>query len=110
MSAFGFFQRYALYALLVNAIAMLRLGGDKYRVRYPILRVTHQELYAWGLLGGAPGILTGIDMLSHKASTRYKSFRQNLRWAMTVHIVFAFWVFSNRKLLRRTLASAFDSD
>lgn len=63
----------ALWCLMASLILWALMGFDKRRAKQHGFRVSEATLFAWALLGGAPGGWLGMRMFRHK--TRHWYFR-----------------------------------
>lgn len=60
------------YALIgSNAAAFLLMGLDKYKAVHNLWRISEKALFAFPLLGGAPGGTLGMLLFHHKTSKWY---------------------------------------
>lgn len=63
----------ALWCLAASLTLFFLMGYDKKRAKQHGLRVNEATLFAWALLGGAPGGWLGMRVFHHK--TRHWYFR-----------------------------------
>lgn len=61
-----------IYLILINIIALVIMGVDKYRAYRHRWRIPERTLYAVAILGGSVGALVGMWGFRHK--TRHKGF------------------------------------
>ena len=81
----------ALWCLGASLALFFLMGFDKKRAKNHGLRVNEATLFAWALLGGAPGGWLGLRVFHHK--TRHWYFRWgfpllSLAWAGAL-----FWLY-----------------
>ena len=63
----------ALWCLAASLALFFLMGYDKGRAKQRGARINEATLFAWALLGGAPGGWLGMRVFRHK--TRHRSFR-----------------------------------
>ena len=73
-----------VYMTVMNIIAFVCYGVDKYRARHAKWRISEACLIMLAVLGGALGALLGMLLFHHK--TRKKKF------TLTVPVFFALWM------------------
>ena len=91
--------KYLLYALLfflalINLIAFLLYGIDKWKSRHAKWRVTEARLLSIALLGGSLGAFLGMKIWHHK--TLHPRFRYGLPLILFLHLaltLFALYYF-----------------
>lgn len=84
--------KYLLYALLlylalINLIAFLLYGIDKWKSRHAKWRITEARLLSIALLGGSLGAFLGMKIWHHK--TLHPRFRYGLPLILFLHIAIA---------------------
>lgn len=62
-----------LYLIIINLIAFLAFGIDKYKAIHKKWRIPERDLFLLALLGGSLGALCGMFLFHHK--TRKTAFR-----------------------------------
>nr|WP_040950395.1 DUF1294 domain-containing protein [Gorillibacterium massiliense] len=67
------FTALTLYIVVVNIIAFFLMGSDKARARKKKRRVPEARLFGLAAIGGALGIMLGMNRFRHK--TLHNSFR-----------------------------------
>ncbi len=93
--------KYLLYALLfylalINLIAFLLYGIDKWKSRHAKWRITEARLLTVALLGGSLGAFLGMKIWHHK--TLHPRFRYGLPLILIFHLaltLFALYYFSH---------------
>lgn len=91
--------KYLLYALLfylalINLIAFLLYGIDKWKSRHAKWRITEARLLSIALLGGSLGAFLGMKIWHHK--TLHPRFRYGLPLILFLHLaltLFALYYF-----------------
>jgi uncharacterized membrane protein YsdA (DUF1294 family) len=63
---------FLIYLLVVNIFGFLTIGYDKYKARRKSWRIPEKRFFWIGLVGGAVGIYTGMQLFRHK--TQHKKF------------------------------------
>lgn len=63
-----------LWCLLASLILFLTMGADKGRAKKGKRRIAEKTLFAWALLGGAPGGWLGMKVFRHKTKHWYFKF------------------------------------
>ncbi len=66
-------EYFALWCLGASLVLFFTMGFDKKRARRKGRRVNEATLFAWALLGGAPGGCLGMWLFRHK--TRHNAFK-----------------------------------
>lgn len=78
-------SRMLIYYLIINIIAFLLYGMDKWKAKLGAWRIPEKTLLGVALLGGGLGALLGIQLFRHK--TRHLSFRILVPLFLILHIV-----------------------
>ncbi len=70
-------MKYAvIYLAVINLIAFLAMGTDKFRARNAARRIPERTLFLLAVIGGSVGAIIGMFAFRHK--TRHLSFRIGL--------------------------------
>lgn len=67
---------FLLYLIIVNIIAFVVMGVDKYKAKKKKWRIPEKVLFLWAILGGSIGAMYGMHLFRHK--TKHKSFRYGI--------------------------------
>lgn len=78
-----------LYFLVVNILAFLLMGLDKWRAVRDAWRIPEFQLFLFPLLGGAPGGLLGMLVFRHK--TRKPLFRYGFLLLTALEVGLGVW-------------------
>ncbi len=76
-----------IYLLVINVIAFLTMGIDKYKARNNKNRVSEKTLFIFTLLLGSIGIWSGMYFFHHK--TKKWQFYIGVPVLMIIHILLA---------------------
>lgn len=74
-----------IYYLIINIIAFLLYGMDKWKAKLGAWRIPEKTLLGIALLGGGLGALLGMQLFRHK--TRHLSFRILVPLFLTLHLI-----------------------
>lgn len=61
---------------LVNLVGFILMGLDKYKAKHDLWRIPESTLFLAALLGGAAGVIAGMELFRHK--TRHNGFRYGM--------------------------------
>ncbi|MBO4481935.1 MAG: DUF1294 domain-containing protein [Bacteroidales bacterium] len=81
------------YLLIVNLLALILFGIDKYRAQRHQYRIPEATLFTVAILGGSLGAWAGMYLFRHK--TAHKRFVIGIPLILVVQIVVAVWYFVN---------------
>jgi uncharacterized membrane protein YsdA (DUF1294 family) len=73
------------YLLLINIIAFLLFGLDKYKARFGHRRLSERRLLVLALFGGSAGALAAMSIFRHK--TKKLSFQAVLALILALQLV-----------------------
>lgn len=61
-----------IYVITINIIGFILAAADKYKARRKLWRIPEKTFFLLAILGGCPGIYSGLLLFRHK--TRHLSF------------------------------------
>ena len=64
----------AVYLLVINLIAFLMMGLDKWRAKHDGWRISEKALFLSALVGGSLGSILGMQIFRHKTQHWYFRF------------------------------------
>lgn len=76
-----------IYLIVVNLVAFVLMGVDKYRAKRDQWRIPERTLFLFPLLCGSLGGVLGMQVFHHK--TRHWYFRYGLPLILVVQLVLA---------------------
>ena len=79
-----------IYLVLINLIAFILMGIDKYKATRHRWRIPERTLFLTAILGGSLGALLGMWIFWHK--TRKKTFAVGLPVLLILHLLLAFLI------------------
>ena len=74
-----------IYFCLLNVIALLAMGIDKYKAKKHLWRIPEKTLFLLAILGGSIGSIFGMYFFHHK--TKHKTFVLGMPSILFVQIV-----------------------
>lgn len=77
-----------IYVLLINLIAFTAMGIDKSKAKKHLWRIPESTLLLLSVLGGAIGMLLGMNIFHHK--TLHKKFTIGVPLILLIQIVLIF--------------------
>ena len=81
----GVIHVYLCYILIINLIAFLLFGIDKYKAKNGLWRIPEKVLFLFAILGGSVGALIGMEVFRHK--TKHKSFTSGIPAILIIQII-----------------------
>ena len=81
----------ALWCLGASLVLFFLMGFDKRRAKRHGARINEATLFAWALLGGAPGGWLGMRVFHHK--TRHWYFKWGLPATLIAQLALGIWLF-----------------
>lgn len=82
-----------LYIVLVNIVAFILFGVDKFKAKKGKWRIPENTLLAFAIAGGGIGSYCGMKLWHHK--TLHKKFVWGIPLILILQIVIVFLFFSN---------------
>ena len=76
-----------IYLAVVNVIAFVLYGLDKYKAKTGAWRIPEKTLLGIAVIGGSVGALAGMNFFRHK--TRHWYFKYGLPAILAVHLCIA---------------------
>lgn len=73
-----------IYVCLINLIAFILMGLDKWRAKRGKWRIPEKNLWFSAIMGGALGSLVGMQLFRHK--TKHKVFTIGMPLVIILHI------------------------
>ena len=73
-----------IYLVVVNVIAFVLYGVDKYNAEQGAWRIPEKTLFGVAVIGGSVGALAGMNFFRHKTKHRY--FKYGLPAILLVHL------------------------
>ena len=81
------------YLLIVNVLAFIIYGFDKYQARKAGRRIPEATLLIWAGIGGSIGAWMGMKLWHHK--TLYKKFKYGIPILITMQVAFVVYMYTN---------------
>ena len=81
------------YLLIVNVLAFIIYGFDKYQARKAGRRIPEATLLIWAGIGGSIGAWMGMKLLHHK--TLHKKFKYGIPILITMQVTFVVYMYTN---------------
>lgn len=81
----------ALWCLAASLILFCTMGFDKRRAKGRGRRINEATLFAWAILGGAPGGYLGMWFFRHK--TRHLAFRWGFPFLAAAWLAGLYWLY-----------------
>ena len=81
------------YLLIVNVLAFIIYGFDKYQARKAGRRIPEATLLIWAGIGGSIGAWMGMKLLHHK--TLQKKFKYGIPILITMQVAFVVYMYTN---------------
>ena len=78
---------FLLYLLLINIIAFVIMGLDKYKAKHNKWRISEKNLFFSALLFGSFGAILGMKLFRHKTKHRLFIFGMPLIFILQIAIV-----------------------
>mgnify|MGYP004444819009 CR=1 FL=1 len=82
---------FIVYLVVINIIAFVAFGVDKYKAKKKMWRIPEKTLLGLALIGGALGAWCGMKFLRHK--TQHNSFRILVPLFLIAWVVLIVWLF-----------------
>ena len=79
-----------IYLLVINIVAFLAFGIDKYKAQKGMWRISESTLLTMAALGGSIGALLGMRVWRHK--TLHNKFRIGIPVIIVLQIVAVIWL------------------
>ena len=76
-----------IYLAIVNVIAFVLYGADKYKAKKGAWRIPEKTLLGIAVIGGSVGALAGMNFFRHK--TKHWYFKYGLPAVLAVHLAIA---------------------
>lgn len=83
-------QPLLLWLLGINIAGFFLMGLDKWKAKRGAWRISEKTLFLTALLGGTPGVMTGMHSFHHK--TRHRTFKYGLPALLAVQLLAAVWL------------------
>ena len=80
----------AVYLLVINLIAFLMMGLDKWRAKHDGWRISEKALFLSALVGGSLGSILGMQVFRHK--TQHWYFRFGMPLILILQLALAGWL------------------
>ena len=71
--------------LIINLVAFIVVGIDKYKAQRSLWRIPEKEFFWFALIGGCPGVYSGLMLFRHK--TRHWYFIYGIPFIFLIQIV-----------------------
>ncbi|MDY6003934.1 MAG: DUF1294 domain-containing protein [Parabacteroides sp.] len=81
------------YLLIVNVLAFIIYGFDKYQARKAGRRIPEATLLIWAGIGGCIGAWMGMKLWHHK--TLHKKFKYGIPILITMQVAFVVYMYTN---------------
>ena len=81
------------YLLIVNVLAFIIYGFDKYQARKAGRRIPEATLLIWAGIGGSIGAWMGMKLWHHK--TLHKKFKYGIPILITMQVAFVGYMYTN---------------
>ena len=81
------------YLLIVNVLAFIIYGFDKYQARKAGRRIPEATLLIWAGIGGSIGAWMGMKIWHHK--TLHKKFKYGIPILITMQVAFVVYMYTN---------------
>ena len=81
------------YLLIVNVLAFIIYGFDKYQARKAGRRIPEATLLIWAGIGGSIGAWMGMKLWHHK--TLHKKFKYGIPILLTMQVAFVVYMYTN---------------
>ncbi|MDY4552642.1 MAG: DUF1294 domain-containing protein [Parabacteroides sp.] len=81
------------YLLIVNVLAFIIYGFDKYQARKAGRRIPEATLLIWAGIGGSIGAWMGMKLWHHK--TLHKKFKYGIPILITMQVTFVVYMYTN---------------
>lgn len=82
---------FVIYLLLINSIAFLSMGIDKYKAKHHKWRIPEKTLFFLAIIGGSIGSNLGMQVFRHK--TKHAAFIFGMPCIFIIHILlFVFYM------------------
>ena len=81
------------YLLIVNVLAFIIYGFDKYQARKAGRRIPEATLLIWAGIGGSIGAWMGMKLWHHK--TLHKKFKYDIPILITMQVAFVVYMYTN---------------
>ena len=81
------------YLLIVNVLAFIIYGFDKYQARKAGRRIPEATLLIWARIGGSIGAWMGMKIWHHK--TLHKKFKYGIPILITMQVAFVVYMYTN---------------
>jgi uncharacterized membrane protein YsdA (DUF1294 family) len=76
---------------LVNVLAFILIGIDKYKSRHNLWRISEKTFFTVSVFGGSVGVLIGMYFFRHK--TRHPSFVWGIPIILILQIAAFYYIF-----------------
>jgi uncharacterized membrane protein YsdA (DUF1294 family) len=74
-----------IYLIIVNIIAFIIMGADKYKAHRHRWRISERSIFILGFIGGGFGVLFGMSVFRHK--TKHLKFTLGIPAVVILNIV-----------------------
>ena len=81
------------YLFIVNVLAFIIYGFDKYQARKAGRRIPEATLLIWAGIGGSIGAWMGMKLWHHK--TLHKKFKYGIPILITMQVAFVVYMYTN---------------
>ena len=81
------------YLLIVNVLAFIIYGFDKYQARKAGRRIPEATLLIWAGIGGSIGAWMGMKLWHHK--TLHKKLKYGIPILITMQVTFVVYMYTN---------------
>lgn len=78
------------YLLIMNVLGLALMLIDKYRARKKLWRIRESALMGVAILGGSPGVLTGMVLARHK--TKHPKFTIGVPVILALQLLASVWL------------------
>lgn len=73
-----------IYLVVVNVIAFLTIGIDKYKAQRRKWRISELNIFILGIIGGAMGVFLGMGFFRHK--TKHLKFTLGIPLVLVLNV------------------------
>jgi|LSQX01.3.fsa_nt_gb uncharacterized membrane protein YsdA (DUF1294 family) len=76
--------------LVINIVAFLLMGCDKYKAQKKLWRIPEKVLFSFAFMFGAPGIYLGMKAFRHK--TQHRTFTVGVPLFLVLNLVCYYYI------------------
>lgn len=85
-----------LYVIFINLFGFILMGTDKYKATKRRWRTPEKVLWGTAIVGGAVGMLVGMQVFHHK--TKHRDFQIGITFLVFLQIACSFYLWLYGKL------------